>query len=152
MAQKQRLFSSNEFIILLTLFLGLIAVTIVLLNISQKQNFKSKAYQPASCNTSVDCPSGTVCRGGKCVLTPTSSISQAPLAYVDISSIVEKPKPIPAIYVTPTPLPKVNFLISLSQGINGTIGGFLAFIGNFLESVASEVAQIWTSNHIDRNQ
>lgn len=149
MAQNKKLFSPNEFIILLVLFSGLILLTIILLNVSKKQDLVSKAYQPTGCNSNRDCPSGTFCKGGTCIIG-AALVTQAPLAYVDVSTIVEKPRSIPAIYETPTPTPKENVLVVMTRSINGTVGGVVGFIGNFLESVALQIADIWSANDIDR--
>lgn len=126
----------NNFIILLSVFAVSMVLFVTLFNFSNTQSLKSEAGK-TYCEGNIDCPKGTACTNGLCLIVKTT-ITQTPMAYVDITTLVEKPKPIPAIYVSPTPTPTIGVLEMMSNNINGSIGELFNMIIRFFGALVGK--------------
>ncbi len=131
----------NNFIILLSVFGILMVLVVTLFNFAQPQSLKSRADR-AYCEANQDCPLGTACTNGLCLIIK-SSVTQTPLAYVEVATLVEAPKPIPALYISPTPTPTIPVLVQISQNINGSVTGFFGLIFRWFGMIAGKVQTIF---------
>ncbi|MBI3384950.1 hypothetical protein HY030_02020 [Candidatus Gottesmanbacteria bacterium] len=129
---------SNLFIAILGISAALIFLAILILNVFQKQGLQGRAYKSLGCDTNRDCPESTICRGGTCILN-NPVVTQTPLSYVNVNSIVEKPISIPAIYASPTPTLQVNFLAQVSEGVNNTVVSVFELLGNIFNSLLKKL-------------
>lgn len=134
--------SGNNFIILLSVFASLAVLFVILLNFFQSQSTTGRAGREY-CERNSDCPIGTACENGTCMIVK-NQVTQTPFAYVDVRSIVEKPKPIPTVYVTPTPTPIISWFEQTSHTINGGIENAVILI---LRAVGGFWSQISASFH-----
>ncbi len=122
---------SNLFIVILGISATLIFLGILLLNVFQKQELQGRAYKSLGCDTNRDCPESTICKGGVCILN-SARPTQVPLSYERVLSAVNEPEPIPAVYDAPTPTPKVNLLVQVSERVNNSVVNFFKLLENFL--------------------
>lgn len=148
MGNRKKPFSPNDFLILFTVVAGLFFLILVVVNIKKKQEIKSRAAANIGCNSTMDCPSGTTCLGGACRIT-SPTVTQAPLAYVDVNTIIEPPKTIPAVYQVPTPTPEPNILLVMSKNINGFVGSAVKSVGILLNWLGKQALGFWLQGSVD---
>ena len=124
----------NRFLLLILLIALLFALLFVFMNsVSQKQDLRSQAAKSEVCQQNIDCPTGTACINGTCVLKAVSP-SQSPLSYAKISEIDQEAKPIPSYFVEPTSTSQPPLLLRMAYGINSFIGNTFGAVFTFIDS------------------
>lgn len=133
------MFKNNRFFFLILLILILFALLFISMNsVSQKQDLRSQAAKSDVCQQNIDCPTGTACINGLCVLRAVSP-SQSPLSYAKVSEIDQEAKPIPSYFVEPTPTPQPPLLLRMAYGINSFIGNILGVVFTFIDSQLQKI-------------
>lgn len=128
----------NRFLLIILLTLGLFALLFASMSsVEKKQDLRSKAAD-TTCRQNIDCPIGTSCVNGVCVLKAISP-TQSPLSYANVSQIDQSAKPIPSYFVEPTPTPQPHALLRMAYGINGFLGSFFNVIFSFVDGQLQSV-------------